>query len=107
MRLAVVIAAAAMVAGFTVQDAEQVLDGEWAGMSFPIGLAIDGAAKKATLTEAGKVVTGPFKVESVSGGAATVTISGSRFVLHVRDAGKSLMMSPVGQDKSRILNRVR
>lgn len=60
------IAAAALLAGFTVQDAEKALDGQWAGMSFAIGLEINGQTKTATLTEAGKTTTGPFKVEAVS-----------------------------------------
>jgi len=107
MRIISVVLAAALLAGFTVQDAEKALDGEWAGMSAPTALAIDASKGLATLTLSGRQTTGPFKIMSVSAAAATVLLSDKRYVIHIRDNGKSLLFAAEGQASSQVLNRVR
>lgn len=107
MRLAIAIAAATLVAGFTVQDAEKALDGEWAGRARAIGLEIDAKGKTATLIEDGVKKSGAFKIESVSGAAATVGIGSARYLLHVRDKGATVLFAPIGRDYTDALIRVR
>lgn len=107
MRAVIAIAAAAVLAGFTVQDAEKALNGEWSGQAFAIGLKIDAAAKTARVVNAGKVTEGPFRIENVTGGAVTFIVADERFVVHVRNDGANLMFAPMGETVSAQLKRVR
>lgn len=107
MRTWIAVVAALAAAGFTKEEAERALNGEWAGQAFPVALAIDAGKKTGKFIENGKTVEGPLAIEASAGDSATFSIAGRRFVMHFRDQGQSAFLAEADSQTSMRMKRVK
>lgn len=105
MRFVLAIAAAALVAGFTVKDAEKALDGVWQSPVDPIHVRFDSARKTVAWTEAGTSRTDPFEITSTEPGLVRFTIAGRPTLAHLQ--GRTVTIAAEGDAKGRYLSRPR
>lgn len=105
MRLIAAIAAAAVLAGFTVQDAEKAIGGAWNSPVDPVHLMVDIQSKTMTWTEAGRQRKDTFAILSAEPGLVRVTIAGRPAIIHL--TGRSITIANEGEATGRYLSRPR
>ena len=106
MRIAVVLAAATVVAGFTKADAEKALDGKWAARLNDVSVVINRTMNVGMVYSGGQLTEGPLAISEPVARAVGVQIGPSKYVVHVHERGDTIGFAKVGERSSLTLYRV-